>query len=552
VTAEPAAEVIAMRQPALEAPADAASPPGTAVLPRQLMRRFTCVIAPINLVIATVTYVFVAYVVPLPGRAPPARARTTVLIAALLGFLAAWAVSELWGRHAFIPIRRWLERGGEPDVVARTRAVRLALHEAGHTLVVWLVAGAGFGAVDVAVGGSAPAGALMAGMVTVGGLSASALTYLAVEWMMRPVIALALASDPAERPRSTGIATRIYLAWEFGTAAAVCGAVVAAIAYLAGGGMSARRMAATVIFLGAIALVVGLVTLLVAIRSVTYPVGGLRDAMARVEAGDSDVRVPVDDGGEVGLLQAGFNRMVAGLRERDRVRDLFGRHVGEEVARTALARGLNLGGELRNAAVLFVDVIGSTPFASTRDPREVVETLNRFFGIVVEVVTVHGGWVNKFEGDAALCVFGAPAEHPDCATAALSAARQLRWRLRMELDTLGAAIGVSAGMVVAGNIGAANRYEYTVIGDAVNEAARLTELAKGEPSRVLASEAIVTRAGAHETAAWNVGEPVLLRGRPKPTRVAVPREDVSMTAVHAQPDRLAKRETVNKAAADRG
>jgi adenylate cyclase len=515
------------------------------------MRRFTLVIAPINLVIATVTYVFVAYVVPLPGRAPPARARTTVLIAAVLGLAAAWALCELWGRHSFIPIRRWLERSGEPDELARTRAVRLALHEAAHTLVVWLMAGVGFGAVDVAVGGSAAAGALMAVTVTVGGLSASALTYLAVEWMMRPVIALALAADPAERPRSTGIATRIYLAWEFGTAAAVCGAVVAAIAYLAGGGMSPRRMAATVIFLGAIALAVGLVTLLVAIRSVAHPVRGLREAMARVEAGDSDVRVPVDDGGEVGLLQAGFNRMVAGLRERDHVRDLFGRHVGEEVARSALARGLALGGELRDVAVLFVDVIGSTPFASSRDPREVVDTLNQFFGIVVEVVTLHGGWVNKFEGDAALCAFGAPAEHPAAASAALAAARQLRRRLRLELDALDAAIGVSAGPVVAGNIGAANRYEYTVIGDTVNEAARLTELAKGEPSRLLASEAIVSRAGVQEAPRWNVGEPVLLRGRPRPTRVAAPREGGSLTSPHGHGDPLTKQEAAQDAAADR-
>jgi adenylate cyclase len=309
-------------------------------------------------------------------------------------------------------------------------------------------------------------------------------------------------------------------------------------------------MAATVIFLGAIALAVGLVTLLVAIRSVAHPVRGLREAMARVEAGDTEVRLPVDDGGEVGLLQAGFNRMVVGLRERDHVRDLFGRHVGEEVARSALARGLELGGELRDAAVLFVDVIGSTPFASTRDPREVVETLNRFFGIVVEVVTLHGGWVNKFEGDAALCAFGAPAEHPDAATTALAAARQLRGRLRLELGALDAAIGVSAGPVVAGNIGAANRYEYTVIGDAVNEAARLTELAKGEPSRLLASEAIVSRAGAHEAKGWNMGEPVLLRGRPRPTRVAVPWRGPSPIPAHVQRDRLVEQEPANQAAAD--
>src|SRR5207302_8240793 len=166
-----------------------------------------------------------------------------------------------------------------------------------------------------------------------------------------------------------GIATRIYLAWEIGTAVAVGGSVVVAIASLSGAGISTERLAATVIFLGGVALTVGLVTLLIAIHSVVDPVRSLRGAMAAVERGDTGVAVRVDDGGEVGLLQAGFNRMVAGLRERDLVRDLFGRHVGEEVAEAAIARGLELGGEVREAAVLFVDVVGSTAFAAARDPR---------------------------------------------------------------------------------------------------------------------------------------------------------------------------------------
>jgi adenylate cyclase len=244
--------------------------------------------------------------------------------------------------------------------------------------------------------------------------------------------------------------------------------------------------------------------------------------MARVEEGDTDVTVPVDDGGEVGLLQAGFNRMVSGLRERDLVQDLFGRHVGEEVARSALARGVELGGELREAAVMFADVIGSTPFAVSRNPREVVQTFNRFFSLTDEVVTLHGGWVNKFEGDAALCVFGCPTDHPDPAGAALSAARELRRRLRLELDGLEVAIGLSAGVVLAGNIGAARRYEYTVIGDPVNEAARLTELAKTRPSRLLASEAIMSRARSAETSRWRLSERVTLRGRDAATRIATP------------------------------
>jgi adenylate cyclase len=139
-----------------------------------------------------------------------------------------------------------------------------------------------------------------------------------------------------------------------------------------------------------------------------------------------------------------------------------------------------------------------------------------------------------------------------CGSGEPRAARELRRRLRLELDALDAAVGVSAGPVVAGNIGAANRYEYTVIGDAVNEAARLTELAKGEPSRLLASEAIVSRAGVQEAASWNVGEPVLLRGRPRPTRVAVPVPGGTPNPAPMQRDRPAEQEAANRAAADRG
>jgi adenylate cyclase len=396
------------------------------------------------------------------------------------------------------------------------------LHLAGHTVAAWSLVAAGFGAYGAAVDGSAAGGALVAVMVVLGGLVASALTYLAAERIMRPVTALALEVSTPECPLVPGIATRIYLAWEFGTAVAVSGAAVVAIAYLAGAHITAHRLAVTVIFLGGIALGVGAVTLLVAIHSVAHPVGAVRVAMARVEEGDTAVSVPVDDGGEVGLMQAGFNRMVSGLRERDLVQDLFGRHVGEEVARSALARGVELGGEMREAAVLFADVIGSTPFAVSHNPREVVQTFNRFFSLTDEVVTLHGGWVNKFEGDAALCVFGCPTDHPDPAGAALSAARELRRRLRVEFDGLEVAVGLSAGVVLAGNIGAARRYEYTVIGDPVNEAARLTELAKTRPSRLLASEAITRRARSAEAARWRLGEPVTLRGRDEATRIATP------------------------------
>jgi adenylate cyclase len=229
----------------------------------------------------------------------------------------------------------------------------------------------------------------------------------------------------------------------------------------------------------------------------------------------------VDDGSEVGLLQSGFNSMVMGLRERQRVQDLYARHVGEDVAREALAAEPRLGGEVNDIAVLFVDLVGSTTLATQEPPERVVARLNAFFAVVVDTVARHGGWVNKFEGDAALCVFGAPVPQQDAAGCALSAARELRTRLRRELPWADAGIGLSAGPAVAGWVGAVERFEYTVIGDPVNEASRLCELAKRRPERLLASGAIVGRAGDDERGNWRVGEAVTLRGRAAPTPVAV-------------------------------
>ncbi|WP_425298376.1 adenylate/guanylate cyclase domain-containing protein [Nocardia abscessus] len=159
--------------------------------------------------------------------------------------------------------------------------------------------------------------------------------------------------------------------------------------------------------------------------------------------------------------------------------------------------------------------------AATIPAPEMVAILNRFFGIVVDEVERHGGLVNKFEGDAALAVFGTPARLSDAAGAALATARAIRARLDTACGDFGAAIGVAAGRVVAGNVGAHQRYEFTVIGDAVNEAARLCELAKQE-GLLLASGNTVAAAAVAEAEQWRLGESVTLRGRLAPTRLARP------------------------------
>ena len=215
---------------------------------------------------------------------------------------------------------------------------------------------------------------------------------------------------------------------------------------------------------------------------------------------------------------AGLTALV--LAERERLRDLFGRHVGQDVARAALGGDLTPEGEEREIAALFIDLVGSTSLALDRPPRQVVSVLNAFFGVVVHVVEAHGGVVNKFQGDAALCVFGAPVPRERPAADALAASRELGARLATEVPQVSFGIGVSAGRAVAGTVGAEARFEYTVIGDPVNEAARLCELAKARPQQVLASQAALERAGAPEDARWRLGESVTLKGRQAPTQLA--------------------------------
>ncbi|UMG94442.1 adenylate/guanylate cyclase domain-containing protein [Nocardioides sp. TF02-7] len=306
------------------------------------------------------------------------------------------------------------------------------------------------------------------------------------------------------------------------------GVVLAALLVLtpAGDETSRTQLAFVTMVIGGLALWFGLLVTVLNARAVVAPIVAVRDAMLAVERGDLDVDVQVWDGTELGQLQAGFNRMVQGLRERENIRDLFGRHVGREVALAAADLGeVELGGETRTVSVLFVDLVGSTRYATEHTPAEVVAVLNRFFAVVVDEVDRRRGLVNKFIGDAVLAVFGAPVEHDDHAGAALAAARAMAARLADEVPEIGAGIGVATGTVVAGNVGHERRFEYTVIGDAVNTAARLTELAKEVPGRVLASWEAVATANAEEASCWQRHRSLVLRGRSQETVLAVPRTD---------------------------
>lgn len=467
---------------------------------------------------AVVVFVFLAFLVPISLEDVDTRTvtiRNTVGFGVYLGL--AFVVGTVRGRRQGERLTEWLVAERPASEAERRLALRYPLRLVSTSACLWGGAAAVFTALNADV--AARVVLVVPATILLGGLSTCALVYLLAERELRPVVGLALAGSDPVRPVAPGIVVRLVLTWGLATGVPLLGIVVLAVDAL-DGSADTGDTARAVLFLSVVALGVGLGGLVYAARSVSEPVAELRWALARVAEADLTIDVRVDDASEVGLLQHGFNRMVAGLAERERLRDLFGRHVGRDVARAAVETGVSLGGEEREVAAVFVDVVGSTGLAAERPAAEVVEILNRFFAIVVDVVGVHDGMVNKFEGDAALCVFGAPVGLADPAGAGLAAARELGSRLRGELSGIDVGIGVSAGTVVAGNVGAEERFEYTVIGDAVNEAARLCELAKDEPGRILASERALLTAGDREAQRWRLGDAVTLRGRSNPTRLA--------------------------------
>lgn len=429
----------------------------------------------------------------------------------IVGVAAAGVVSVT-------PTLRWYVAGDEPSPAQREAVMKLPGRQSAILFAAWAVSGGIFMLLNLS-GGAQSLLPIVLG-VLLGGFAAAGTAMLLGQRVLRPIMRTAtLGCEP--QLAVPGVYARLVMLWF------LCGAfpigVIATLVVLRSYGWLIEKSASLdvpILVVSLAALVLGLTTMILTARSVSDPLGEVVDAMAEVEHGRIDTSVGAYERSQIGRLQTGFNRMVAGLAERDRLRDLFGRHVGADVAQRALKEGATLSGDVVEAAVLYIDLVGSTRLAESRPPQEVAEILNDFFRIVVDAVDEHHGLVNKFAGDAALAVFGVPVPTTEPASAALATARELGTQLRQLPVDFG--IGVSAGRVFAGNVGAENRYEYTVIGDAVNEAARLADLAKTSDRRILCTVAAVERADESEGTHWAERYSTVLRGRSEATHISAP------------------------------
>ena len=250
--------------------------------------------------------------------------------------------------------------------------------------------------------------------------------------------------------------------------------------------------------MGGLGIALGLVTAWLLGRLVTKPVDELRQATAAVAAGDLSVRISDLRADEFGQLIDGFNTMVAELREKRRIEEDFGRHVGQRVARQILERAGGLGGVQEELTIMFVDIRDFTARSEATPPERAVALLNVFLGEMVDVIEGrHGGIVNKFLGDGLMAMFAEWTGRSDHADAAVTAGCEMLKRLedingRLQATgelPLAIGIGIHTGRAVVGSIGSPRRMEYTAIGDTVNVASRVESLTKVVGAPLLITDA---------------------------------------------------------------
>ena len=297
---------------------------------------------------------------------------------------------------------------------------------------------------------------------------------------------------------------------------------VAAVGLLTQGEPGIGALGLAVLVALAVALTLTFPLSLMLADSVVAPIRRLHDATERVGAGDLSTRVPAVASDETGALTHGFNRMVVGLQERERLRDAFGTFVDPDLAERVAEHGVDFRGEDVDVSILFMDVRGFTTLSETLPAREIVSRLNALYEVVVPVITVQGGHANKFIGDGLLAVFGAPERHSDHADRAVGAALEMVRRVDEEFgDELRIGVGVNSGTVVVGTIGGGGRLDFTVIGDVVNTAARVEGATRSTGDDLLVTAETRARL-TRDHGVWEGRQPVPLKGKTEPIGLFAP------------------------------
>jgi adenylate cyclase len=449
-----------------------------------------------------------------PAAAGGSRAGLPEVIWSIGIFAALVGIGQRYGSRWMAPIGR--ASGGEPlspgeAALVRRRALLFPYFLAGLSFTGWVMAGLIYGvAIPFLMGHlSFPQAARQVfGLTVIAGSLTTAFIFFASEHAWRRRLPFYFPEgDLRAVPRVPRLSVRTRLLTIFLLVGVMPPAILGILSYTralglqgadattAGEIIATLRM--TILFLVGVGIAAAIGLSIFAPNSVAGPLRHGEAAMAEVEQGRLDGRAPVVSTDEIGAVAEGFNRMLHGLREREMVKETFGKYVTPEVRDAILAGRVRGEGELIEATLLFADLRDFTPWVEATEPRQVVRDLNEYFTEMDQAIRAHGGLVLQFIGDEIEAVFGAPIAAPDHAGRAVHAAIEMRerlkdWNARREAagrPALRNGIGIHTGTVLAGNIGGHERLSYALVGDPVNLASRIQGLTKDFKVDILISDA---------------------------------------------------------------
>jgi len=264
-------------------------------------------------------------------------------------------------------------------------------------------------------------------------------------------------------------------------------------------------------------------------RNLTLPFGEIIETLQGIRKGDFDKKVQVTSNDEIGYTGDVINEMAAGLKEREIIKDTFGKYVAKEVRDEILSGKVPLDGEKKVVTALFSDLRDFTSMTESNDPKLVIKIMNRYFKEMDDAIQAQEGLVLQFIGDGIYAVFGAPVFVPNHASKAVRAGLEMNHRLiklnfnfkKNGWPILRHGIGIHTGEALAANIGSPKRMSYTLMGDNINIASRLQSLTKEMDSNMIISA--VTYNGLIETERTSAGfrhiPPTMVKGKKQPVEI---------------------------------
>ena len=461
-----------------------------------------------NLVGALLTWFYFRFV---DFTAPQFQARISrgEIVFFVVCFGALISAGIVWGSRWARPLSGPVRAGGPDADLVRRRAIMVPYMFAALAFAGWIMAGVVWGVLyPVLWGFFTPGRSIRSifGITCVAGSVTTALVFFAVEHQWRRVLpAFFPGGDLSAVDGVLRLGVRIRLLVIFVLLSVIPLSLLGVLAYTRAAALPGvdpaeaprivENMLAFIVFIVAVGTLAAVGLSLYVAGSVAGPLGRLQTAMRDVGQGNLESRCPVVTNDEIGAVAEGFNRMVGGLREREFLKETFGKYVSREIRDEILAGRVSLEGQAQEVTILFADLRDFTPWVEATGPREVVRDLNAYFAEMDQAIRDHRGLVLQFIGDEIEAAFGAPVAYPAHAEMAVRAALEMRRRLQMwnaERVRIGKiplrhGVGIHTGSVLAGNIGSAERHSYALVGDPVNLASRIQSLNKELGSDILVS-----------------------------------------------------------------